>query len=283
MPERALGGLVVAITGGARGIGRATAEAASRAGMKVAIGDLDAARTEAAAAEIGGSTAGFGLDVTDPASFAAFLDGAEARLGGPVDVLVNNAGVLFLGPYAAEDPAHTRAMLDVNLGGVLTGSRLALARFGARGQGHLVNVASSAGQIGVAGGATYAATKHAVVGLTRALRAEVRGTDVRTTLVLPGVIGTEMTTGFAKARATRVLDPGAVGAAIVRAVATGSEEVFVPRELGLPARLVAGLPPRASDAIKRALRADGVMGGADRAARAGYESRAAREGTQPGG
>ncbi len=278
-----LRGRVVAITGGARGIGLATGQACARAGMRVAIGDLDADLSAAAAAGVAGGgaeAAGFGVDVADPASFARFLADAEARLG-PLDALVNNAGVLFLGAYEAEDPAHTRQMLEVNLGGVLTGSRLALARFVPRGRGHVVNVASSAGLIGVAGGATYAATKHGVVGFTRALRAEVRGTGVRTTLVLPGVIGTEMTRGFRRARATRVLEPAAVGDAIARALASGRAEILVPAELGLPARLVAGLPPRASDAIKRALRADDVMLGADRAAREGYERRAA--GTQPGG
>jgi len=263
----------VAITGGARGIGRATAEAAVRAGLRVAIADLDLELAQGAAREIGGGTLGFAVDVRDRDAFAAFLDAAEAGLG-PLDALVNNAGVAFLGPFADEDPRRTRQTVEVNLLGVLTGSQLALERFLPRGRGHIVNLASSAGQIAPPHGATYAATKHAVVGFTRALRAEVHGTGIRTTIVMPGVIRTEMIGGFANARGTRVIEPAAVGEAIVDALRTGRQEVFVPRELGLPARLIAGLPPRASDGLKRALGADNVMTRADISARSAYERRA---------
>ena len=107
--------------------------------------------------------------------------------------------------------------MDINLGGVLTGTRLALRRFIPRGHGHIVNMASSAGQIATAGGATYAATKHAVVGFTRAIRAETRGTGVRTTIVMPGLIRTDMISGFEKPRGTRVVGPEAVADAIVGA------------------------------------------------------------------
>jgi NAD(P)-dependent dehydrogenase (short-subunit alcohol dehydrogenase family) len=241
--------------------------------MRVAIADLDLAIAESAAGEIGGRSVGFEVDVRDRDSFSAFLDAAEASLG-PLDVLVNNAGVAFLGPFAQEDPDRTRQTVEVNLLGVLTGSQLALQRFLPRGRGHLVNVASSAGQVGVPNGATYSATKHAVVGLTRALRAETRGTGIRTTVVMPGIINTEMIGGFASARGTRTLEPSAVGEAIVGALQTGRPEVFVPRELGPAARLVAGLPPRGSDLLKRLLGADVVMADADMSARAAYEQRA---------
>lgn len=273
MPKLDLDGRAVAITGGARGIGRATAEACRAAGMRVAIGDLDADLAASAAAELGGGAVGLGLDVTDAASFSRFLDEAEERLG-ELDVLVNNAGVLFLGPYAEEEPAGTRAMVEVNLGGVLTGSRLALDRFLPRRRGHIVNIASSAGQVAVGGGATYAATKHAVVGFTRALRAELRGSGVRTTIVMPGIVRTEMIGGYASARGTRVIEPAAVGEAVARALAGGKAEVFVPAELGFLARLIAGTPPRVSDAIKNLVRADRVMLDADRSERAAYERRA---------
>ena len=263
----------VAITGGARGIGRATAEAAVRAGLRVALGDLELELAQSAAREIGGGTLGFAVDVRDRESFAAFLDAAEEGLG-PLDALVNNAGVAFLSPFVDEDPARTRQTVEVNLLGVLTGSQLALERFLPCGRGHIVNLASSAGQIAPPNAATYAATKHAVVGFTRALRAETRGTGIRTTLVMPGVIRTEMIGGFANARGTRVIEPAAVGAAIVDALRSGRPEVFVPRELGPPARLIAGLPPRASDGLKRLLGADDVMTKADISARAEYERRA---------
>jgi NAD(P)-dependent dehydrogenase (short-subunit alcohol dehydrogenase family) len=263
----------VAITGAARGIGRATAAACAHAGHRVAIGDLDPELASAAAMEVGGGAIGGGVDVRDRASFSAFLDAAEDALG-PLDALVNNAGVAFLGAFAQEDPERTRQTVEVNLLGVMTGSQLALERFLPRRHGHIVNLASSAGQIAVPHGATYCATKHAVVGFTRAIRAETKGTGVRTTIVMPGIISTEMIGGFATARGTRVLEPSAVGEAIADALRTGRPEVFVPRELGLPARLIAGLPPRGSELLRRLLGGDTVMAGADMSARAEYERRA---------
>ena len=243
--------------------------------MNVVIGDVDAAACAGVAAELGDRAVGLPLDVRNAEQFEEFLDQAENTIG-PLDALVNNAGIGPIGMFADEDPAETQRLLDINLGGVLTGTRLALQRFLPRGSGHIVNLASSAGQIAPAGGATYAATKHGVVGFTRAIRAETRGTGVRTTIVMPGLIRTDMIAGFAKARATRVVGPDRVAAAIVGALRTGRQEVFVPRELGPVARLIAGTPPAVSDRIKRALRADSVMTEADMSARAGYSDRLAR-------
>ena len=267
-----MSGLHVAITGGARGIGRATAAACLRAGMSVVIGDLDPVACAAVAAELGPGVIGLPLDVSDPRSFEAFLTEAEARIG-PLDVLVNNAGVAPIGLFVDEAPRDTQRLLDVNIGGVLTGTRLALRRFGPRHRDHLVNLASSAGQIATAGGATYAATKHAVVGFTRAIRAETRGTGIRTTIVMPGLIRTEMISGFEKPRGTRIVEPEAVADAIVDALCTGREEVFVPRELGPVARLIAGTPPGLADRIKKVLKADSVMAHADLGARTAYVRR----------
>jgi NADP-dependent 3-hydroxy acid dehydrogenase YdfG len=266
----------VAITGGARGIGRATAEACLRAGMSVVIGDVDGSACAAVAAELGARAIGLPLDVRDPDSFEAFLAEAEERIG-PLDVLVNNAGVAPIGPYIDEDPRVTQRTLDINIGGVLTGTRLALRRFLPRGHGHIVNMASSAGQIATAGGATYAATKHAVVGFTRAIRAETRGTGVRTTIVMPGIIRTDMTSGFELPRGTRVVGPEAVADAIVGALRSGREEVFVPRELGPIARLITGTPPAIADRLKTLLKADAVMTQGDQSARAAYTQRVDNE------
>jgi NADP-dependent 3-hydroxy acid dehydrogenase YdfG len=262
----------VAITGGARGIGRATAEACLRAGMSVVIGDIDGTAVAALAAELGARAVGLPLDVRDPHDFEAFLSEAEERIG-PLDALVNNAGVAPIGQFVDEDPGDTQRMVDINIGGVLTGTRLALCRFIPRGHGYIVNLASSAGQIATAGGATYAATKHAVVGFTRAIRAETRGTGVRTTIVMPGLVRTDMISGFEKPWATRIVAPEAVADAIVDAMRNGREEVFVPRELGPIARLVAGTPPAVADRVKRALKADTVMAHADLGARQTYRKR----------
>ena len=262
----------VAITGGARGIGRATAEACLRAGMSVVIGDIDDNVVAVVAAQLGARAVGLPLDVRDPDSFEAFLVEAEQRIG-PLDALVNNAGIGPIGAFVDEDPRDTQRTVDINLGGVLTGTRLALRRFLARGHGHIVNLASSAGQIAPASGATYAATKHAVVGFTRAIRAETRGTGVRTTIVMPGLIRTDMISGFKKPWTTRVVAPEAVADAIVDALRSGREEVFVPRELGPIARIIAGTPPVVSDRVKRMLKADTVMAQADSLARAAYRLR----------
>ena len=139
----------VAITGGARGIGRATAEACLAVGMNVAIGDVDGAACTAVAAELGDRAIGLPLDVRDAAAFAGFLDRAEEAFG-PLDAVVNNAGIAPIGLFADEDPAETQRLVEINLGGVLTGTRLALQRFLPRRQGHIVNLASSAGQIATA-------------------------------------------------------------------------------------------------------------------------------------
>src|SRR5688572_27671661 len=104
--RRSLSGQVVVITGGARGIGRATAQALARRGARVAIGDLDGDLAHRVAAELGGDAFGAGVDVTDNGAFTAFLDDVEHRLG-PLDVLVNNAGIMNAGPIDAEDEAMT--------------------------------------------------------------------------------------------------------------------------------------------------------------------------------
>ena len=147
----------MAVTGGARGIGAAIATEVVRRGARVAIGDLDEAEAAATAAGLGERAAGFALDVTDAASFAAFLDAAEERLG-PLDVLVNNAGIMWVGRFHEEPEEVALRQFDVNLHGVLRGTKLAAARMRARGRGQIVNVASSASKIAPPGEATY--TRH---------------------------------------------------------------------------------------------------------------------------
>ena len=173
-PADTLAGRVVAVTGGARGIGAAIATEVVRRGARVAIGDLDEQSSTATAALLGERAAGFALDVTDAASFAAFLDAAEARLG-PVDVLVNNAGIMWVGRFQEEPEDVALRQFDVNLHGVLRGTKLAAARMRERGRGQIVNVASSASKIAPPGEATYTATKHAVYGYSVAVREELRG------------------------------------------------------------------------------------------------------------
>jgi NADP-dependent 3-hydroxy acid dehydrogenase YdfG len=274
---RILAGRVAAITGGARGIGRATARALVDQGMKVAIGDLDLAVAEQTAAELGSGAIALPLDVTDRDSFSAFLDGVEERLG-PLDVLVNNAGVMHVGRFLEEDDPTTRRMVDINLHGVILGTKLALERMVPRNTGHVVNIASGAGKYGAPGGATYSATKHGVVGLTEAVLGEMRlmGADLRLSYVIPAVVNTELGSGLVQSRGVRALEPAEVGAAIVEALQHGRVDVWVPRSVKPITLALSLMPRRVAAGIGRALRVDRVLYGADAGVRRGYELRAAR-------
>jgi NAD(P)-dependent dehydrogenase (short-subunit alcohol dehydrogenase family) len=269
---RSLAGQTVAITGGARGIGRATAAALILQGARVAIGDIDTRLAERTAQELGGGTIGLALDVTDRGSFETFLQEVESRLG-PLDVLVNNAGIMPVGPFVEEDDPTAHRLIDINLHGVIFGSKLALERFLPRGRGHLVNIASSAGKAGFPGGATYCATKHAVVGLSEAIRAELRGTHIGISVVMPVGVNTELYSGLPAARGFKTAEPEDVAAAIVEALQTRRYEVFVPRSVGGMLRLKALMPVKVSDLIQRAVKSDQVLVNPDHGARMAYEAR----------
>lgn len=269
-----LQGKVVAITGGARGIGRATAGALVSEGAKVAIGDLDLELAKEAAAELGGDTVAFELDVTRRESFARFLEQAEAALG-PLDVLVNNAGIMPLGALVSEDDATAQRMIDINLHGVLFGIKLALPGMLERDSGHIVNIASQAGKAGFPGGATYSATKHAVVGLTEALRAETYETAIEVSCVMPAIVNTELASGLQQARGVKSVEPEDVAAEIAEALKRPRFDVYVPRSSGPVLRLISMLPRRVRELVARLMNADQVLAGADFRQRTDYEERAA--------
>ena len=269
---RSLNGHVVAITGGARGIGRATATALIAQGARVAIGDIDAPLAEKTAAELGSGTIGLPLDVTDRGSFAGFLDEVERQLG-PLDVLVNNAGIMPVGPFIAETDDAARRLVDINVHGVIIGSKLAIERFLPRGRGHIVQLASIAGKNGFPGGVSYCATKHAVVGLTEALRSELRGTGIEMHQVLPIGVNTELYSGVSAARGFPTAEPVDVANTIVELLQTGKFELYVPRTAGVLSRAQALMPRRVVDALVRWTKGDRVLMGADPGARAAYEAR----------
>jgi NAD(P)-dependent dehydrogenase (short-subunit alcohol dehydrogenase family) len=273
---RSLNGQVVAITGGARGIGRATAAALIAQGARVGIGDIDAPLAERTAIDLNpahpGATIGLPLDVTDRESFTAFLDEVERQLG-PLDVLVNNAGIMPIGPFIEETDAAAARLIDINLTGVILGSKLAIERFTPRHRGHIVQLASIAGKGGFPGVATYCATKHAVVGLTESLRAELRGTGIEVHQVLPIGVNTELYSGVSAARGLKTPEPEDVANTIVELLQTGKFELFVPRSVGTLIRLQGLIPRRLADAIVRLTKADQLMLAADHGARAAYEAR----------
>jgi NAD(P)-dependent dehydrogenase (short-subunit alcohol dehydrogenase family) len=266
-------GRVVAITGGARGIGRATAQAFVRAGARVAIGDLDQALATQTAQELAGGTVGLPLDVTDRASFEAFVSEAEAQLG-PLDVLVNNAGIMPVGRFLDETDDSARRQLEINCHGVVYGMKIALPRFVDRGRGHLVNIASIVGKVPAPAVATYSGTKHFVVGMTEAVREELRGTGVEFSCVMPGPVNTELTAGVPNPRLVKFVEPEDVAAAIVDAVRTPRFSVYVPRTLAPLVAVGTVLPQRGRDAFGHLMKADVALT-TDPASRRAYEQRAA--------
>jgi NAD(P)-dependent dehydrogenase (short-subunit alcohol dehydrogenase family) len=271
--RRSLNGKVVAITGGARGIGKATATALVRKGCRVAIGDLDLGLAEETAAGLGGGTIALALDVTDRASFEAFLAETERQLG-PVDAVINNAGIMPVTPFVEEGQDSVRRQIDINLLGVITGTQLAIARLQPRGGGYIVNIASQAGKAGIPGIATYSATKHAVVGLSESVRAELRGSGVEVLCVMPTVVNTELTSGVGQ-KWVKPVEAEDVANEIVDAMEVPRFDVFVPKANGALYKFLQLLPRGAREALGRAMKVDKLMLEVDHGARRAYEERAA--------
>ncbi|HEY2478144.1 MAG TPA: SDR family oxidoreductase [Solirubrobacterales bacterium] len=269
--RRSLNGRVVAITGGARGIGKATAEALARRGARVAIGDVDLAPAEQTAAELGGGSIALALDVSDRASFESFLDEAERQLG-PLDVVINNAGIMPVTPFVEEAEDSFRRQIEINLIGVINGTQLAMGRMIPRNSGHIVNIASQAGKTGVPGIATYSATKHAVVGLSESVRAEMRGRDVEISCVMPTVVNTELTAGVGQ-KWVKPVEASDVAEAIVEALEVPRFDVFVPKSNGAILRTAYLMPRSAAEWVGRTMGTDKLMTEVDHAARAAYEER----------
>jgi len=278
---RILTGQVVAITGGARGIGRAMATAFLREGMRVAIGDVDVATAQQTAEQLGRGTIALELDVTRRESVEQFADAVEQQLG-PIDVFVNNAGIMPVGRFIDEDDASAHRQLDINVHGVIYGCKVAMSRMLPRNRGHIVNVASQAGKFGIPGIATYVATKHAVVGLSEALRGELRhmNADIDVSVVMPNIVGTELGSGLGQSRASKILTPEDVAEATLEALQTGRFDVWVPKSVQAIATVTGVFPRPAREAIARALKADKVIWDADMTARKNYELRAAH--SEPG-
>jgi NAD(P)-dependent dehydrogenase (short-subunit alcohol dehydrogenase family) len=272
--RRSLSGKVVAITGGARGIGKATAAALVRRGCRVAIGDLHLGLAEEAAASLGGGVVALELDVTDRSSFTAFVDEAERQLG-PIDILVNNAGIMPVTRFVDEADDSIRRQLDINVYGVIVGSQLAIERMQRRGTGHIVNIASSAGKVGVPGIATYVATKHAVVGLSEAMRQELRGSGVDVSVVMPVLVNTALTEGLSGNWGVEEVQPEDVADETVDALERNRFDVFVPRKLQATLVMGALLPRRAREAVSRFMGVNKVMEVSDPNVRRAYEERAA--------
>lgn len=208
-PTLTLHGKSVLITGGARGIGLATARLALSLGARVAVADIDGERARAAAAALagpdaGGSPVGLSVDVADEAACEAAVAEVVARLGA-IDVLVNSAGIIEPSVRTVDqDLAVWRRVIDVNLQGTYLMSRAAARAMTAAGRGGaIVNLSSITGLSGFRASNAYGVSKAAVAMLTQTMATDLAGRGIRVNAVAPGFIVTDMTAG---------LDDGKVGA-----------------------------------------------------------------------
>ena len=258
-------GKVIAITGGAQGIGAATARALSSAGAKVAVGDLDATLAAESARTYGGL--GLKLDVSDAASFAAFLDQVEEQLGG-IDVLVNNAGIMVIGRMLETPLDAQLKQLDVNLRGVILGCHAAVPRM--RPGGQIINIASLAGKIPTPGSAVYSATKAGVLALSEALDAEL-APRVRVSAVLPAFTNTRLIDGTTTPRLTSAIAPEQVADAVVGLIEKYKPIATVPPSLAVSSVQWGLMPQRLRRWMGNKTGMNTMFTEYDHAARAAYE------------
>ena len=233
-----LNGRVVILTGASRGIGRHIARALATHGARLAIAARDEARLNEVATELkagGAMVEVIPTDVRDKAQLDHLVAETERRLG-PVDILINNAGLERIVRYAESDFEAVEADIDVNVRAVMYLTRLVLPGMLARNRGHIVNMSSLAGLGGYAHGESYVATKHAVVGFSRALRATLKGERRRVSVsaVCPGYVSD--TGMFARkveahgAQAPAIMGtstPQRVARAVLKAIRTDAPEVMV--------------------------------------------------------
>jgi NADP-dependent 3-hydroxy acid dehydrogenase YdfG len=183
---------VAVITGASSGIGAATARALAAAGYRIALLARRTDRIDALAKELDNGSIAIEADVTDRPSIVAAAERVQRELGG-ADVLVNNAGVMLLGPFGSEQRDDYRHMIEVNLLGALTTTEVFLDQLKAGGGGDVMNISSVAGRTARPGNGVYAATKWGMNGWSESLRRELLP-DVRVTLIEPGAVATELPT-----------------------------------------------------------------------------------------
>ena len=261
-----LSGKNVLITGGARGVGLEMALQFAQRGACIVLADLDErALPEArAAVEVLKATVrAWPVDVTDPPSILTLRERVHAEVG-PLDVLVNNAGVVFGGPFADVPLEQHFKTFEVNTLGVVAMTHAFLPDLVSRPEAHLVNIASASGFIGLPYGAAYASSKWAVIGFSESIRSELKliGQDhVRVTIVCPSYIGTGMFEGVKPPKTTHVLEPEFIAAKVVEAVEHDTLYVLEPWLVKLTPLLRDLLPTRLYDMLGSALGATTGMTG----------------------
>ena len=259
---------VIAITGGARGIGAATAAHLQRLGATVIIGDRDHEVAAKTAADLG--IEALPLDVSDEQSFAAFLDEVITRHG-RLDVLINNAGFMVIGRVDDVPIERQLSQFDVNVRGVIIGSALAGQRMTAGG--HIVNIASLAGRMPMPGIAAYAGTKAAVLAFSEAYDAELADRDIKVSCVLPSFTNTSLIDGTEATGLMKPIEPEQVAAAVAEVIDKRLNRRTVPRHFTMSGAQWSGFPGPAKKWIRSTLHIDTVFTEPDREARADYDRR----------
>ncbi len=216
------------VTGGASGIGAATARRLAAEGAQVVIGDVDTDGAERVAGEISGTAAR--LDVTDPASSAAVVDEH-----GPFSILVNNAGTDEFGFFADTDPGVWERVIGINLIGVMACTHAVLPGMQTAGYGRVVNISSEAGRIGSKGSVAYSSAKGGVLGFTKSMAREGARFGITVNAICPGPIETPLL--------MQALDFGEIGEKIVENMKAGTQL----RRLGQPEEVAAAVAFLASD------------------------------------
>ncbi len=254
----------VLITGGAQGIGLEMALKFAGRGAEIVIADLNEAKLGEATAKIeaaGAAAWGFPVDVTDPASIAT-LRARIAAEAGPIDVLVNNAGVVFGGPFIETPLERHFKTYEVNVLGVVAMTHAFLADLIERPEAHLVHISSASGLVGLPYGATYASSKWAVIGFSESIRAELRllgHKHVHSTVVCPSYIGTGMFEGAEAPKATSILDPTRLAEKVVRGVERNRVHVLEPWIVKITPLLRELLPTAIYDKVAHLFGADTSM------------------------
>lgn len=266
--NEAIAGKVVAITGGARGIGAATAKQLISEGATVVIGDREHDVAEKTAADLGATA--IPLDVADAASFDAFLDTIVEQFG-RIDVLVNNAGFMVVGRVDEVPIERQLSQLDVNVAGVVLGSLAASKRMRAGSQ--IVNIASLAGRVPLPGIAVYAGTKAAVIAFSEAFDAELRDRDIRVSAVLPAFTNTSLIDGTEATGLMKPIQPEDVADAVAGVIRSRAVRRTAPRRFAPTGAQWASIPARTKPWLRASFDLDTIFTNPDREKRSEYDAR----------
>ncbi|MFZ2510238.1 MAG: SDR family oxidoreductase [Gordonia sp. (in: high G+C Gram-positive bacteria)] len=264
-----LAGKVVAITGGARGIGFEAATQLHEAGAIVVLGDVDTEALGKAAADLGIN--GIDLDVTDASSFERFLDEVELRVGA-IDVLVNNAGIMPVGPFLDYSEGLIRRTVEIDLVGVILGSRAAARRMVNGRGGQIVNVASVAGRLPTPGLTVYNGVKAGVIEFSEALDAELASYGVRVSTLMPTFTKTGLIAGLQTNTLVTAVTPEQVAAELMQVIAHPRVRVAAPRSMAM-VNVNAILPQPVKRWVRRTAKTDSIFLFPDSAARMDYSER----------